>query len=287
MSYRLFALHEGFYEGVERRLQLLESACTARRIEFHTLDSLRCDYSKLPRLGRGDLLYNCARGSQVLESLLINEHVTTFYIRKPDYVNLASMTTLSIVHDKAGLPAPRTIHALTADRELLQRYVDHLGGFPLVLKVEGGTRGIGTIKVDSWTGLISIADHLIASGEKFILRQFIDAPYGVRAMVLGGRVAGALKFLMPAGDFRNAALLSDIRYEPFDISSEDEALCVEATRLANLEMSGVDLLYDHSGKAYLLEINFPTGFQSLSGEPWCIHEQWVDHLIAKCRNRFG
>lgn len=287
MKHRFYALHEGFYEGVDRRLQVLRRACDLRGIEFHALDSLCVDYSDLPHLGLGDLLYNCARGSQVLESLLINERVTTFYIRNPAYVSLASMTTLGIVHERAGLPAPKTIYALTADRSLLKRYVEYLGGFPLILKVEGGTRGIGVIKVDSWPGLISLADHLVTSGQRFILRQFIDAPYGVRAMVLGERVVGALKFLLPAGDFRNAALLTDIRYEPIQLSPADEALCIEATRLANVEMSGVDLLYDRAGKSYLLEINFPTGFQSFSAEPWRIHEQWVDHLIAKCRRHIA
>lgn len=283
MSFRFFALHEGYYEGVSRRIELLKEACESRGVEFYALDSLKCDYSDLPQLGAGDFLYNCARGSQALESLLINDQVTTFYIRNPSYVALTSMTTLSIVHDKAGLPTPKTIYALTADRNLLRRYVEYLGGFPLVLKIEGGTRGIGVIKVDSWEGLVSLADHVVASGQKFVLRQFIDAPYGVRAMVLGNQVVGALKFLMPEGDFRNAVLLTDIRYEPHQLSPEEEALCVQATQLANLEMSGVDLLYDRAGKAHLLEINFPTGFQSFGGRPWKIQEQWIDYLIDKAK----
>lgn len=213
MNHRLVLLHQGFYEGVQTRLDLLRTAAEKRGIACTVLDSLTCDYTALPTLGAGDLLYNCARGSQVLESLLLNDKVTTFYIRNPDYTLLTSMTTLSMVHDKAGLPAPKTIYSLTADRTLLRRYVEVLGGFPLILKAEGGTRGIGTIKIESWQNLISTADHLVATHQKFILRQFIHAPFGVRVMALGNRVVVARKFLFPADDFRNAALLSDIRYE--------------------------------------------------------------------------
>lgn len=283
MSRTFYALHEGFYEGVQQRLNLLAAACELRSVRFVALDSLLCDYASLPKLGKGDMLYNCARGSQVLESLLLNPDVTTFYIRNPDYNLITSTSTWGIVHEKAGLPAPRTIYALTTDRQLLRSYVEHLGGFPLVLKAEGSTRGIGTIKVDSWQGLVSLVDHLFATGQKFVMRQFIHAPYGVRAMVLGQRVVATLKFLFPPDDFRNAALPADVRYEPATLTADEEALCVQATQLANLEMSGVDLLFDHSGKAYLLEVNFPTGFQSLSGDPLRIQELWIDYLLAKAK----
>ncbi|WP_293370976.1 hypothetical protein [Nevskia sp.] len=281
MKHTFYVLHEGFYDGVAQRLELLEAACKSRNVSFVPLDSLKCDYANLPRLGTSDLLYNCARGSQVLESLLLNDEVTTFYIRNPDYTLITSTLTWSLVHEKAGLPAPKTVYALTADRNMLRRYVEYLDGFPIVLKAEGGTRGIGTIKIDSWQGLVSLADHLMTSGQKFVMRQFIDAPYGVRAMVLGHRVVAALKFLFPPDDFRNAALLSDVRYEQTSLSTEHEALCVRAAQLANLEMGGVDLLFDYDGRAYLLEINLPTGFQSFSGVPWRIHDKWLCYLLEK------
>ena len=130
-----------------------------------------------------------ARGAETLMSLLLNDCATTFYRRNPELNLITSSTTeWSIVHDKKGLNAPRTIFSLTADRALLKRYVEYLGGFPIVLKVVGGTRGIGTIKAESWHGLLSMADYLVGIGARFILRQFIDAEFGVRAMVIGNDV---------------------------------------------------------------------------------------------------
>ena len=278
-----YAIHEGFYEGVEQRLQLLAQACKSRDVSFIALDSLGCDYTHLPKPGKGDMLYNCARGSQVLESLLLNPEVATFYVRNPEYNLITSTSTWSMLHDKAGLPVPRTIYGISSDREFLKRYVDYLGGFPVVAKLEGGTRGVGAIKIDTWQGLISTMDYLLTTGQRFILREFIDAQYGVRAMVLGDQVIASAKFLFQHGDFRNAPLFGQTRYEPMTLTPEVEALCVKATRIANLEMSGTDLLFDSAGKPFLLEINLPTGFQTFAVEPWLIQDQWVDFLLRKAR----
>jgi RimK-like ATP-grasp domain len=258
-----YAIHEGFYEGVEIRLDSLKTACIAKAVAFVQIDSLTTDYTSLPRLGKQDLLYNTVRGSQTLESLLLNADVTTFYQQNPTTNFLRSSTEWSLIHDKLGLPAPRTVYHLTTDRILLQRYVAYLGGFPIVLKVTGGTRGIGTIKAESWHSLYSLVDYLATTGDDFVVRQFIEADYGVRAMVLGERVIAAAKFFMQENDFRNAPLLANTHYERTTLTPEHEALCVRAVRSVNLEMAGVDLLFDKAGNAYLLEINFPTGFQAL------------------------
>jgi hypothetical protein len=278
---RLFLLHEGYYEGVERRLELLRQAAVRVDLECIVLDSLACDYSALPKLGAGDMLYNCARGSQVLESLLLAPDVATFYSSNPDYALLSSMTTLSMIHNKAGLLAPRTIYAVTNDRALLARYVDVLGGFPLILKVEGGSRGIGTVKVESWQSLISMADYLVSCRSKFVMRQFIDADFGVRAIVVGRTVTRATKFLFQEGDFRNAPILSQTRYAPIELTAEAAQLACDAVRVANLELGGVDLLFGKDQRVYLLEVNFPTGFQSFLDSPDSVVDAMLNHLRAK------
>ncbi len=80
----LYCLHEGYYEGVQSRLDHLEKACEVLDIAFISLNSLTVDYSILPTLAKDDMLYNSSRGSQVLESLLLNKEVTTFYITIPN-----------------------------------------------------------------------------------------------------------------------------------------------------------------------------------------------------------
>lgn len=261
---RFWGVHEGYYEGVQRRIDMFQFACEARSVEYVDVDSLCWDYSQIPVLTRSDVLYNISRGSQTLISLLLNPEVTTPYRINPAIELVTSTTSWSIIHSKHGLSAPRTIFSLSADRRLLDKYVTFLGGFPLILKAAIGSRGIGTIKVEGWHSLLSTADYLVSTHSAFIMRQYIDALHGVRALVIGEEVAASSKFYFQDNDFRNAPILSATVYSACDLTPADASLCISAARLVNLEVGGVDLLYDREGTAYLLEINFPTGFQSVS-----------------------
>lgn len=259
----LYCLHEGFYDGVQLRLDQLKDACERLNIEFIALNNLTTDYSNIPKLGKTDLLYNCARGSQTLESILLNHDVTTFYCKNPTLNQTFSTTDWSIIHDKAKLLSPKTIFNITTDRQLLKNYVDYLGGFPIIIKATGSTRGIGTIKIDSWQNLTSTIDYLMTTGDKFILRQFIKAKSGCRLIVLGNEVIAGADFTMNENDFRNAVDLKQVKYFKREYSEAVNQAAIKATHLANTEFSGVDFLEDENGNFYLLEINFPTGFSGL------------------------
>lgn len=259
----LYCLYEDLYEGVELRLRQIESACNQLNINFFAFNSTTIDYSNLPILTSNDLLYNSSRGSQTLESILLNKNVTTFYLNNPDLNQTFSTTDWSILHEKAGLLAPKTIFSITNNRQLLKNYVEYLGGFPIVIKATGSTRGIGTIKIDSWQNLISTIDYLITTGDKFIMRQFIKAKSGCRLIVLGNEVIAGADFTMNTDDFRNAVDLSQVKYTKRIYSEQVNQTAIKATHLANTAFSGVDFLEDANGNFYLLEINFPTGFSGL------------------------
>lgn len=282
---KLYALHEGIYDGLQKRIDLIKEACIKKGVDVIFIDSLTFDYTKIPTLTQKDLLFNFARGSHTLENLLLNENVTTFYIKNPLLNTIRSTTDWSIIHDKLGLQSPKTIYHLTADRTLLKKYVEHLGGFPIVIKVTGGTRGIGTIKIDNWQTLISTVDYLITTGDKFIIREFINAEYGARIMVLGNEIILSGKFYFQVEDFRNAPILSATKYEPLEIDEETKIICIEAVKAVNLEMAGVDILFDKENKPYLLEINFPTGILSFKEDPNFVISKFLDHLIAKAKRK--
>lgn len=261
---RFYCLYEDLYEGVQLRLDQIAAACKQLNVEFVSLNSKNADYSNLPQLGKTDFLYNASRGSETLETLLLNNEVTTFYINKPAFVvHNPDTTKLSIIHEKHQLPAPKTVFHLPTDRALLKQYVEYLGGFPLVLKSVGSTRGIGTIKIDSWQSLISTADYLATTPDRFIMRQYIAAKSGCRMIVLGNRVIAAADFAMNRDDFRNAVDLKQVQYYQRTYAPALQELAVRATHLCNVEFGGVDFLEDEQGNYYLLEVNFPTGFSGL------------------------
>lgn len=281
-----YCLYEGYYECVQSRIDQLKKACDDLDVNFMQLNSLSIDYSNIPQLSEGDLLFNCARESQTLESILLAKEVTTFYIVNPELNQTTSTSDWSILHDKAGIQSPKTVYHLTSDRALLKKYVDYLGGYPLIIKVTGGTRGIGTIKIESWQNLISTIDYLVTTGDKFILRQFINAKSGCRMIVLGDKVIAAADFLMNENDFRNAVIVSEIKYYKREYSEELKEIAVSATHIANTEFSGVDFLEDEDGNFYLLEINFPTGYNGLIDICGVdIPKKMVEYLIQKS-NRY-
>jgi hypothetical protein len=284
---KFYGLHEGFYDGVSQRIEVLTRACESLDLEFICIDSLAFDYSNIPVLTKSDLLYNFARGSATLESLLLNDDVTTFYITNPALLSFRTTPDWSIIHHKAGLRSPRTIYQLTTDRALLRKYVEYLRGFPIVLKLRGGTRGIGTIKIESWHSLISTADYLITTGESFMLREFIDAEYGARVVVLGVDVVWSVRFGFEDDDFRNAPTRHSTSYQPLTLHNETRNFCIQAVHSANLEMAGVDILFDREHRPYLLEINFPTGFASFQESADAVLSQMLGHLVTKAQRPAG
>ena len=284
---KFYCLHEGYYQGIQERIDLLNKACKLSGIKFNSIDSLTCDYSNLPRLNRGDILYNVGRGSETLESLLINKSTTTFYIENPKYISYNSDTIkYSMVHEKNGLPAPKTIFSISPDRRNLEKYIKYLGGFPIILKSIGSTRGIGTIKIESWQSLISIIDYLFSDRQtSFIMREFIPNAKGCRMIVLGDKVIASAEFKMNKNDFRNAVIESEVEYYKRKYTKNLEEIAVKASHLANTSFSGVDFLEDELGNFYLLEINFPCGFQNLIQT--CsidIPDEMVKFLIKKSEN---
>lgn len=281
---KMYCLYENLYEGVQIRLDQLKCECEKFGIEFITINSSSYDYTNIPELTKSDLLYNASRGSVILETLLINDNVTTYYINKPNFIAF-DPSRFAIKHEKAGILAPKTIFHFTNERKLLKKYVEYLGGFPIILKANLSTRGLGTIKIESWQNLISTADYIVNStNKKFILRQFIPAKNGCRLIVLGNEVIAGADFLMNENDFRNAAIISEIKYRQKDFPKKLKDISVKATHLCNVEFSGVDFLEAENGDYYLLEVNFPTGFSGLIDVCGInIPEKMVKYLIDKSK----
>jgi hypothetical protein len=258
---KFFCLHEGYYESVPERIEYLQRASQLAGVEFCSLDSLKVDYSRLPVPKSGDLLYNCSLGSETLESLLLSPQVTTFYLRQPSLISRPVDTSdLAIVHHKASLPAPRTVFQMSRDRKLLRQYVDYLGGFPLVIKAKATTRGQGTIKVESWPGLLSTVDFLMSTQSRFIMREFIPNTGTARIVVLGESVIASEFRENLENDFRVSGGDGEINYYAKEFGEDCCELAIKAVKLANLATAGVDIIFDRDNQPRLLEVNFPHNF---------------------------
>jgi hypothetical protein len=282
----LHLIHEELYFGVAKRLERFKDACNKYQIGCHIIDSRTTDYLNLPVLSKKDLLYKVSDGNNELESLLLNNQVTTFYSKNPVGMAGNGSTDLTLIHTKHNIAQPKTIfHNNTIDRELLKGYVNYLNGFPLVIKMYGKSRGIGLIKVDSWQALISAVDYLHDLKKKFILREFIRSDHVIRLMVLGQEVIASWFTPLMDDDFRNVSdeSLSALTKEKIDkkYAQEIENLAVAAVHMCGLEFGAVDIILDEKDNAYVLEVNFPCGLSfDPSGENFIV-EKMVTYLIQK------
>lgn len=106
--------------------------------------------------------------------------------------------------DRAGLPTPPTTFVSNpVDEEALRAAAAELE-FPLVIKPNSTTRGIGVAKAHDMDSLSGIADYLNmvhdyqATGDKsYLLQEFVPEATDLRVMVLDGEYVGAVERRLP------------------------------------------------------------------------------------------
>ncbi|MNJ63728.1 Ribosomal protein S6 modification protein [compost metagenome] len=96
-----------------------------------------------------------------------------------------------------------------------------------------------------------------------IIQEFVESSRGMdlRVLTIGGRAVAAMKRTSGNDSFK--ANYSRGGYvEPFEMNPEVEWLALETSRLLNLDIAGIDLLFD--GEHYkICEANSSPGFEGL------------------------
>ncbi len=241
--------------GVDQeRCKLLETACVNLKIDFKALNPVEFDFSKPSPVKRGDIVYRVSRGKilRAFENFMIKPGVSTFY-KDPEF---RVRDPFVLFKDESF--SPKTIFCATKDRDQLKKYVKALGGFPIVIKALGGSRGMGVMKVDSFSSLYGIVDFLLFQSKLLVLRQFIPSKSSARLIVLGNKVVACLEYLKMSQDFRSNEAKSP-RIKAATYPAHLQEMAVKATEMMGLEFGGVDIL-ESEGKAYVTEVNFPCNF---------------------------
>ena len=247
-----YALH--LPKADEERVSFLRSAAAKLKIKFCAVDPYSFDFSKTSPVKKGDIVYRVGRSKflRVLENFFITPDAATFYL------DPMSRTGDPFALAKNGVPTPRTIFCSVKKRTRLMQYVASLGGFPIILKALGGTRGLGVIKLDSFAALFGMADYLLSQEKSFTLMEYIPVKNSARFVVLGGRVIASYEYIAKDGDFRtNEAGTPTCRAKKY--ADHLEKIAAKATATFGLEFGGVDMLI-HGKNAYVTEVNFPCNF---------------------------
>ncbi|HLJ88986.1 MAG TPA: hypothetical protein VKZ53_19355 [Candidatus Angelobacter sp.] len=243
----------------DETVRTLHASCEQRDIEFVEIDAITFDYEPSHRVGLGDMLY-CAgttAAAGFVEQHIYQPGVATFYSSSDG--PLARKGNPLLVFQRAGVPVPRWVHVTTNDRNLLRRFVERMGEFPVILKVPGFSRGIGTTRIDSMPSLFSIVDYILASGVYPILCAYIHPATHWRAVVVGDRMVSHYRNVTEQDDFRTSGSAQEEDYRaPAPLGLEETA--VAAVHALGHEFGGVDVLEHSSGRLYVLESNNPCYF---------------------------
>lgn len=243
----------------EETTRLLAEACVAQGISYVEIDAPSFDFDPARQLAPGALLYRpgISLAAMRVEQFLFAPGVATFH-RDPEGV-FFDCSGAPLIFQRHGLPIPRTIPVATGDRELLGHFVQEVGGLPLVLKILGGSGGVGTMRADSMPALYSLIDHLLNTGNVPLLTSYVPDAVHWRVVVVGDRAIAAYRNVQSEDDFRSHGSEEASDFTA-DVAPRLARLAVDAVRCLRLEFGGVDILEHPSGRLYLLEANFPCYF---------------------------
>jgi len=172
----------------------------------------------------------------------------------------------SQILSRSGLPIPNTMMVrLPIDDGLVENNI----GFPCVVKVVTGSYGEGVYLCErkrDYKKLMEFIDN-IGNKKTMIVQEYLGERVGedLRVLVIGGKVIGAMRRTAPEGDFR-ANITNGGTGENFPLTEEIEYLARETARALNLDIAGVDLLFDQRGFR-VCEANSNPGFKGF--ETYC------------------
>jgi ribosomal protein S6--L-glutamate ligase len=265
---------------------LLHRAASQRGVDVLEINPDTFNYTHYQEPTSGDLLYRVSAGigrqrpALSVERTLLAQGVRTFYRTLADGLS-ASYARSHVTFQKAGVPIPKTINHVSNDKALLNDYVNAVGGLPVILKILGGSHGVGVMRIDTMPGLYSVMDFLSTGHTNILMRHYISARTHARLIVLGDAVIDSIEYTAPDDDFRtNVGSAPSVT--PKTYGRAINQLAVSATRLLNLEFGGVDILLDQNNNPYITEVNFPCNFaraQNSTGTD--IAGRMLDHLLNK------
>lgn len=262
--------------------------CKEKGINFIGLNPFKTNVLSL-NIQKGDLVYRIAdnKAANLLEKYILDKGAVGFY-KDSSKINLLQDGFLAFFENQK-LPSPKTIVPITASRKILREYVEYLGGFPVILKVLGGSLGRGVIKIESFDSLFSVAGYLKEQfpNKEIALKEFIEHKEQLRLVVLGKRVLFGYARFKSKEDFRTN--FGGCEKDFCDPSNEIKKIAVQAVDNMNLEFGGVDILIEEkTGKPFLAEVNFPSALKVSSmmakEKGIDIEREMIEFLIKKAKN---
>lgn len=229
----------------------------------------------LPRFGTSSTEMGCAvlRHFEAKGIPVLN-HSEAFALARNKWRSLQKLA-------EHNLPVPNTNFAghLVSVKSQLNYFT-----FPLIAKVLNGSQGNGVMLFENKSNAEAVLSTFRQVDEPYLCQQFISEAKGqdIRAFVIGDRVISAMSRNNSAEDFRSNLHQGGIA-QRIELTKEEIALAIKATKAIGLDVAGVDFLREDNG-IVILEVNASPGFEGIEQvNEVNIAGEMVNYFIEKIR----
>jgi len=192
--------------------------------------------------------------TRLMEGAVIDERLGVPWVNGRDAV-VTSRNKAGVLAalDAAGLPTPQT--TLVSNPVSESVVVDAVEGFsyPVVVKPNSATRGVGVATASDPDSLLGVVDYLNlihdyrATGDKsFLIQEFLPDARDYRAMVVDGAYAGAVRRELDADALAAGRWKHNVHRgataHGVDLDPEARDLAERAAETLEIDYLGVDLL---------------------------------------------
>lgn len=209
----------------------------------------------IPRIGASRTFYGTAlvRHFEMMDSFSVAGNLAIARSRD----KLRSLQILS----KHGVDMPKTVFA--SNKSDSKDVIKLSGGAPLVLKILEGTQGVGVVLVESDKAAKSVLDAFYGMDVHLLVQEFIEEAGGadIRALVVGGKVVGAMKRQGAEGDFRSN-LHQGGKATAHKLTRKEKSTALSAAKAMGLGVCGVDMILSSRGPL-VMEVNSSPGLEGI------------------------
>lgn len=163
--------------------------------------------------------------------------------------------------NKEGVKTPKTKAVLGATS-----LVEDDFSYPVIVKTDTGSQGIGVMKIDSYSSLKSVAQLLSEKQIPFLVQEYIEHKFSYRIIMLGDELLASNKRSVPDADFRsnshqNGKLVKNTeKYEP---SENELTISRQVAKILGTEFCAIDYLLSDDGVMTVLEVNGSPGLEAI------------------------
>ena len=222
---------------------------------FYGGESLGKVDAVIPRIGASNTFYGTAvvKQFEMMDSYCVN----TSYAIANSRDKLRSLQILA----EAGINMPIT--GFASHTKDIKGVIESVGSIPLIMKLLQGTQGQGIVLAETRKAAESVMSAFRQLDADIMVQEFIKESGGtdIRAFVVGDEVVASMKRIAPEGEFRSNVHRGGTM-EKVQLTSEEENMAVNASRILGLSIAGVDLMRSNRGPL-ILEVNSSPGLQGI------------------------